>query len=193
MISMISIVISDNQNKNNEIIKDNERKLSLSVSLSLSLCYRNKYNKFLKIIRELFEMDSLWYNVHDSETQNLIHRFVRTIVDPIHCNRTDPCKLNKTRARTSTKSSQLRVRCFVCLSAIQKAAFVPRNPPLGEPAPLTAYRGCIHDFAQRLLGSFLCAISSRATVIIALRAWTSYLPNIFLLEGCLFCYGKCKV
>lgn len=52
MISMIS------DNRNNEMIKDNERMLSLS--LSLSLCYRKKYKKFLKITRELFgEMDSL--------------------------------------------------------------------------------------------------------------------------------------
>lgn len=50
MISMIS------DNRNNEMIKDNERMLSLS----LSLCYRNKYKKFLKITRELFgEKDSL--------------------------------------------------------------------------------------------------------------------------------------
>lgn len=52
MISMISIVISDNQNKNNEIIKDNERKLSLSVSLSLSAIAIN--------FSKLFENYSKW-------------------------------------------------------------------------------------------------------------------------------------
>lgn len=55
MISMISIVISDNQNKNNEIIKDNERKLSLSVSLSLSAIAINTIN-----FSKLFENYSKW-------------------------------------------------------------------------------------------------------------------------------------
>lgn len=81
----------------------------------------------------------------------------------------------------STKEKPTTIRLCACKYHRDNFALAPK---VSLSVGLTARRGCIHDYARHHWGS-LCAISSRVTVIVVLRAWTSYLSNIFLREDCL--------